>query len=90
MTCETVTLPSGYRAIVCSSRSRKRCRVCGAKAALLCDWKVAKKSSGTCDAPLCHRCAETPAPDKDLCPTHAGAYRRWLGARTDQPKEAFS
>lgn len=69
MACERVTMPGGATAIVCGRRRRKRC-VCGRPATLLCDWKVL---GGTCDTDLCSRCTTSPAPDKDLCPTHAKA-----------------
>lgn len=76
MTCERITLPGGQTAIVCSTNLRKRC-ACGRRATLLCDWKVPAKRSGTCDAPICASCATSPAPDKDLCPTHARALEEW-------------
>ena len=51
--------------LVCTGRSRARC-ACGARAPLLCDWKVSGKRSGTCDAPAhVHRCSTSPAPGKD-------------------------
>lgn len=74
MTCESVDLGSGQRAIVCSPT--KRCK-CGRRATLLCDWKVPTKKSGTCDAPICDRCTTSPAPDKDLCAKHARAFEEW-------------
>lgn len=73
MACQHVTLPGGGSAIVCGTRSRQRC-ACGKPATLACDWKVPTKKSGTCDAPICARCTTSPAPDKDLCPSHAKAY----------------
>lgn len=76
MTCEHVSLPGGATAIVCSSGRRQRCK-CGRPATLLCDWKVKTKKSGTCDAPLCSSCTTSPAPDKDLCPTHAAEFEKW-------------
>jgi hypothetical protein len=79
MACESVTLPGGTRAIVCGTRRRQRC-ACGAVATKLCDWKAATKS-GTCDAPLCARCSTAPAPDKDLCLTHAIAFDEWKARR---------
>lgn len=74
MTCEHITLPSGGSAIVCSSR--QKCR-CGRRATLLCDWKVPSRQSGTCDKPICSKCTTSPAPDKDLCPAHAEAFKEW-------------
>lgn len=85
MTCEFVSLPGGGVAIVCGTRTRRKCRGCGRPATLECDWKVPGRKSGTCDAPICARCATSPAPGKDLCPDHAEAYKAWLAARP--PKE---
>ena len=79
MPCEHVTLPSGGFAIVCGTRPRRRC-ACGRLAPLLCDWKAPTKT-GTCDDPICARCATSPAPDKDLCPKHATAYEAWKAVR---------
>ena len=76
MTCERVALPAGGYAIVCGTRRRKRC-ACGRPATLECDWKVPARKSGTCDAPICERCTTSPAPDKDLCPKHAQAFKEW-------------
>lgn len=73
MACERVTLPGGFTAIVCGTRKKPRCK-CGRSGAMLCDWKV---EGGTCDQPICARCATSPAPDKDLCPQHAGEYEAW-------------
>jgi hypothetical protein len=80
MTCETVTLPGGGRAIVCSSRRRDKC-ACGRPATLLCDWKAPERRSGTCDRPICARCATMPAENKDLCPDHARDYLQWKSRR---------
>lgn len=80
MTCERVTLPGGGVAIVCGTRSRKRCE-CGQRATLECDWKVPTRKSGTCDAPICARCTTSPAPEKDLCPAHAAEFERWKEAK---------
>lgn len=80
MTCEAVKLPGGGTAIVCSSRRRARC-ACGARAPLLCDWRMPKRRSGTCDAPVCKRCATSPAPEKDLCPEHAEMFQDWQSRR---------
>lgn len=80
MTCDRVTLPNGFSAIVCSSRKRDRCK-CGRPATLLCDWKVPKRKSGTCDSPICAQCATNVGPDKDLCPPHAEAYEVWKARR---------
>ena len=71
--CETVTLPGGQTAIVCSrGRSRiKKCGVCGRLSSRLCDFKVGP--SGTCDKPLCMQCTTRLPGDKDACPEHAQA-----------------
>lgn len=82
MACERVSLPGGGFAIVCGTRASHgqraadRC-ACGARATLLCDWKMPERLSGTCDAPICASCTTVPAPEKDLCPTHAAAFREW-------------
>lgn len=75
MPCETVALPGGGHAIVCSSGSRRRC-ACGSgrRPLLLCDWKDPTRKSGTCDAAICSSCATSPAAGKDLCPDHAAAW----------------
>ncbi len=78
MACEHVELPGGGSAIVCGRRAN-RC-ACGNRATLLCDWKVAGKRSGTCDAPLCDGCTHQPAAEKDLCPAHAKAWRQRTSA----------
>lgn len=88
MTCEHVQLPGGGSAIVCSSRRRARCKECGRPADLLCDWKVPGKRSGTCDAPICGRCTTKPAADKDLCPTHAQAFKEWQAQRAEKGRGA--
>lgn len=84
MACEHVPLPGGGSAIICGMRQpRQKCR-CGRTATLLCDWKMPNakeheraRGSATCDKPLCERCTMSPAPDKDLCPTHAEAFEQW-------------
>lgn len=82
MTCETVTLPGGQRAIVCSrARRRPKCRACGRPATLECDWKKPRKKSGTCDAPICDRCTTSPAPDKDICPACLPELKAWQSER---------
>lgn len=78
MGCEHVRLPGGHAAIVCSPT--RRCK-CGRRATLECDWKVATRRSGTCDAPICAACARSPAPNKDLCPKHQIVFRQWKAAR---------
>lgn len=83
MACEVVPLAGGGVAIVCGSRGKK-CRTCKRRATLECDWKVPERKSGTCDEPICTRCAISPAPGKDLCPTHAAAYRSWLARQKEK------
>lgn len=71
MTCEIVPLGNGTNMIVCGPT--RRC-ACGNRHTLLCDWKVPGKKSGTCDKPLCASCTTSPAPGKDLCPTHGAEW----------------
>jgi hypothetical protein len=78
MTCDRVSLPGGVTAIVCSPT--KRCK-CGRRAPLACDWKMPSRKSGTCDAPICDQHTFSPAPGKDLCPTHAIAFDKWKAGR---------
>lgn len=82
MPCTGVRLPGGGSAIVCGPRGKaKKCKTCGTRADFLCDWKVPERSSGTCDEPVCGGCKVSPAKDKDLCPTHARAFREWQRTR---------
>lgn len=78
MTCTPFRDPAiGFSGIVCTGRSR-RCKFCGNASTKLCDWKtplVVSRRSGTCDAPMCDRCAHRVGRDKDLCPTHAAAWK---------------
>lgn len=85
MTCETVELPDGTRAIVCGGRKRhrQRCSSCGLKCDYLCDWKVG--GGKTCDVPICGIHALEVAANKHLCPDHQRAYREWLDARGAAP-----
>ncbi|MGB7407183.1 MAG: hypothetical protein WA908_01645 [Pontixanthobacter sp.] len=76
MVCQTVSLGNGTNAIVCDRSKPKRCG-CGRGADRLCDWKVPDRTSGTCDEPICSHCTTTPAPDKDLCMTHASDWNAW-------------
>ena len=82
MVCETIRLPGGGSAIVCSGRRSQRC-ACGRPATRLCDWKVATRRSGTCDKPLCANCSTMPQADKDLCPDHAQAFADWKLRRAE-------
>lgn len=86
MTCTGVKLPGGQTAIVCGPRPKRKKCGCGRWSTLLCDWKVVRPSgAGTCDAPLCDRCATHPVRngrtdfDKDLCPKHAAEWEARRG-----------
>lgn len=85
MTCDTVELPNGTRAIVCGGkrRRRQRCSSCGLQCDFLCDWKVGQGK--TCDAPICGIHAVEVAPNKHLCPEHKKAYQVWLKQRGTAP-----
>jgi len=83
MSCTVVELPGGGRGFACGPRRAPRRCGCGAPASLLCDWKTPVRKSGTCDAPLCARCASSPAPGKNLCPEHAGAWAQWKAAHQE-------
>lgn len=75
MPCVPFSTPDGARGFMCTTRGpRKRC-ACGKPATQECDWKVKGKKSGTCDRPICKACSHVPAPDKDLCPTHAAEWK---------------
>lgn len=75
--CEHVDLGDGNFAIICGGRKRAQYCACGRASKFLCDWKVAGKKSGTCDKPICERCALNVAPDRDLCPEHQRAFESW-------------
>jgi hypothetical protein len=73
MTCETFKVGDGF-AIVCNRGKRwPRCSVpgCDRPAPFLCDYPVARKKSGTCDAKLCHGHRAAQGEDRDFCPPHA-------------------
>jgi len=62
-----------------AGRRPRPCR-CGALSTRLCDWKTGattgkRLKTVTCDEPLCDCCTSSPAPDKDLCPTHAAQWK---------------
>jgi hypothetical protein len=69
-----------------AGRRPRPCR-CGADSTRLYDWKTGATSRGgrlkavTCDEPLCDTCTSSPAPDKDLCPTHAAEWLARTGAK---------
>jgi hypothetical protein len=81
MPCDRVSLPDGTAVILCSRGPRRQRCACGKPATLLCDWKLRGARTLTCDAPICAACATSPAPEKDLCPTHAAAFREWSARR---------
>lgn len=77
MVCKTRALPNGGAAIVKMAPLRpKVCSACSdRRAGLLCDFPVPTNKSGTCDKPLCHRCAKTVSTRDagvtvDFCPDH--------------------
>lgn len=79
--CLKMQLPDGSFAIICGPRLKPKFCACGREAHLLCDWKVKKKKSGTCDAPICDEHARNVGPDKHLCPKHQRAWEEWKSAR---------
>ena len=80
MTCHPIKMPGGATGFFCTRERTKRCS-CGNRGVFLCDWKVPEKKSGTCDVPLCGRCAFSPADEKHLCKPHAGAWAEWRKAQ---------
>ncbi len=77
MICETVRLPDGVAAIVCSGRGRRRKRcACGGLTVALCDYPIQLRDregdvpEKTCDKPLCTRCAVRVAKNVDYCREH--------------------
>lgn len=79
--CEHGKMPDGTTVIICGDRTRRQYCQCGRLADLLCDWKVKERKSGTCDKPICRRCALEVGPDKHLCREHALAYAAWQKKR---------
>ena len=76
-------------AIICSGRqTRRSCRWCGTESNRMCDYPVPEKASGTCDAPICWRCATQVGPDKDMCPGHVLAWKAKGRATTVQEPRA--
>jgi hypothetical protein len=75
--CLKMQTPDGDEVLVCGGHARTRYCKCGRAADLLCDWKVAGKKSGTCDEPVCKRCAVEVAPNKHLCKAHQAAWESW-------------
>ena len=61
--------------IVCRRSQAKRCAYCESPSDKLCDAPISKNGkAGTCDKPLCKRCARTIGLNQDLCPAH---FRIW-------------
>jgi hypothetical protein len=72
---------------VCGAPRPARCSVpgCTKEHVALCDWKLkAPARRKTCSAKLCADHTTKPAPDKDLCPAHVEAWKRW---KAEHPKE---
>ncbi len=78
MPCTPIDLGNGVTAIVCTRGQRsKRCKECGARASILCDYPLRGKAAGrTCDAALCTRCAVNVGRDRDYCGPHARIAQR--------------
>jgi hypothetical protein len=68
------------------------CVKCGAASTRLCDWilkssdtpppiigRAKSRRVRTCSTPICDACTSSPAPNKDLCPTHDAEWK----ARTE-------
>jgi hypothetical protein len=70
MTCDTVKLPNGVIAIVCSRGRRQNCSMprCTRPGTLLCDYPVAE--GRTCDRRMCKTHAAKIAANKHYCPQH--------------------
>lgn len=62
----------GY-AFVCNRNKPKRCKVAGCDRAAdrECDYPVATRRSGTCDAAVCGAHATPVGDSRDHCPAHA-------------------
>lgn len=74
MKCNTVKLPGGGMAIICTrGQSRKlRCSSCSGVGNWLCDFPIERAGKATtCDRPICHRCTTRISGDRDLCRAHA-------------------
>jgi len=63
--------------IACGRSPFKACSTPGCRnhADKLCDYPVTRKNgkAGTCDRPMCSRCAKNVGPDRDYCGVHARA-----------------
>lgn len=80
MPCSTVRVGNST-AIVCGRTRIPACVKCRAIADRECDWKIGPGK--TCDAPICSDCTTSPAPDKDLCPRHAEAWKNHPSNRSE-------
>lgn len=90
MACEHIKFPDGTTGIICGvRRSPVNFCSCGRVAELLCDWKVKRKRSGTCDRPICKQHALEVAPDKHLCQEHQKAWSDWCKRRREGLPEQF-
>lgn len=71
MPCNTVKLPGGYTAIVCTGRRGGASRMCSCQriATLVCDWPL--EAGGTCDKNICTGCRRV-VRGLDICPFHRG------------------
>lgn len=78
MPCDTVKLPDGAFAMVCSRGRRgkppARCFYCTTPSSRLCDYPAG--SGKTCDRPLCLNCTTEVAKDTDMCKEHAPMWNR--------------
>lgn len=74
--CESLSIPGGGVAIICGGHRgrRAKCVHCGQPSTALCDGPVAT-GPGTCDRPLCRRCAIHVPPNADFCHTHRAAAK---------------
>jgi hypothetical protein len=63
--------------IVCGRRTTTPCKYCHAPHTKLCDYPVERKGkAGTCDIPMCDRCATRGGTNIDYCQAHAKMVRR--------------
>ncbi|HEX8851256.1 MAG TPA: hypothetical protein VF761_17150 [Gemmatimonadaceae bacterium] len=85
---ESVTFPSGatwtrveddapkLHTIVCNRRTTTPCKYCNAPHTKLCDYPVERNGkAGTCDIPMCDRCAQRGGANIDYCRPHAKMMR---------------
>lgn len=81
--CERVKFENGGVAMICGVRSSRKFCKCGREAVALCDWKIRKKKSGTCDEPICDLHAKRVGRGKHLCPEHQLRYAAWKARNPD-------